>query len=89
MSACTRPCRREKIATLMKGSGVQILAEETVGEEETKWYKIAFDNVEGHTEGWIAAEFTVSDRTELLSEDLRIWIFLPRKKLLNTLVIPG
>jgi hypothetical protein len=73
----------EKIATLMKGSGVQVLAEETVGEEETKWYKIAFDNVEGHTEGWIAAEFTVSDRTELLSEDLRDLDFSPQEKVVE------
>ncbi len=70
----------ENVATLMKGSGVEVLAEESVGEEGTKWYRILFDNGEGPREGWISAEFTVSDRTDLLSEDLRNLDFSPQEK---------
>ncbi len=64
---------------LIKGSAVDIL-EETQDSAGKKWYKVQYDGLSGKVSGWIAAEYTVSDRTELLSEDLKKLDFSPQNK---------
>ena len=72
----------EKVGELMKGNGVEVLNEKTAGEgeEQTKWFNISYGVGEQAIEGWISAEFTVTDRTELLSEQLRALDFTPQQK---------
>ncbi len=72
----------EKIGQLMKGSSVKVLGEKTVGEgeEQTKWLNISYDAGGQMAEGWISAEFTVDDRTQLLSEYYRVLDFSPQQK---------
>lgn len=65
--------------SLMKGTAVTILEEKT-DEANTVWYNISYENDEATATGWIAAEFTVKDRTELLTEDLKNLDFSPQKK---------
>ena len=56
-----------KIGQLMKGAGVMVL-ETSTAQDEKEWFKISFDNGKEESIGWIAAEYTVKDRTELLDE---------------------
>jgi len=70
----------EKIGQLMKGTGVEVVDEKHQGEEQTKWFKISYDMAGQAVEGWISAEHTVTDRTELLSEGYRNLDFSPQKK---------
>ncbi|HPL54684.1 MAG TPA: putative glycoside hydrolase [Bacillota bacterium] len=70
---------------LIKGTAVNVV-EEKKDEAEKLWYKVGYDNIKGSVEGWIAAEYTVKDRTELLDETLRKLDFSPQKK---TFVYPG
>lgn len=64
---------------LIKGSAVDIL-EETKDSAGKPWYKVQYDGLSGKTIGWIAAEYTVRDRTELLTEDLKKLDFSPQNK---------
>lgn len=65
--------------SLIKGAAVNIV-EEKKDDSGTSWYKVSYDNIDGSVEGWIAAEYTVKDRAELLSETLRQLDFSPQKK---------
>lgn len=64
---------------LIKGTAVNIVEEikESTGKS---WYKVKYDGVSRKVEGWIAAEYTVKDRTELLNETLRKLDFSPQDK---------
>lgn len=70
---------------LIKGSAVDII-EEGKDDEGKSWYKVSYDGITGNVEGWIASEYTVKDRSELLSEALRKLDFSPQDK---TYVYPG
>ncbi|PAB57413.1 putative glycoside hydrolase [Anaeromicrobium sediminis] len=63
------------VDNLLKGSQVTVL-ESAVDEQNREWYKVSFDG----KEGYIAAEYTVKDRRELLSEKLRNLDFSPQNK---------
>ncbi|MCT4595740.1 MAG: SH3 domain-containing protein [Anaeromicrobium sp.] len=63
------------VDNLLKGSQVTIL-ESAIDEQNREWYKVSYDG----KEGYIAAEYTVKDRRELLSEKLRNLDFSPQKK---------
>ncbi|MDF2547499.1 MAG: hypothetical protein K0R93_2397 [Anaerosolibacter sp.] len=67
------------VDSLMKGSAVKIIEEKT-DENNENWYKIGFDGMKGEASGWIAASFTVEDRTELLSEELKKLDYSPQVK---------
>lgn len=60
------------IDNLPKGSEVKII-EEVTDENNKIWYKI-------EPKGYIVSEYTVADRTELLTEELRKLDFLPQQK---------
>lgn len=64
---------------LIKGTAADIV-EEKKDDAGKSWYKIIYDGATGSSEGWIAAEYTVKDRTELLSEELRNLDFSPQDK---------
>lgn len=64
---------------LIKGSAVAIL-EEIKDSAGKPWYKVQYDGLSGKAIGWIAAEYTVRDRTELLTEDLKKLDFSPQDK---------
>ncbi|MHB1392153.1 MAG: putative glycoside hydrolase [Clostridia bacterium] len=64
---------------LIKGSAVDIV-EEKKDDAGKSWYKVSYEGVNGRVEGWIAAEYTVKDRAELLSETLRKLDFSPQNK---------
>ncbi|MEA4849502.1 MAG: putative glycoside hydrolase [Clostridiaceae bacterium] len=64
---------------LIKGTAVYII-EEKKDDGGKPWYKISYDGITEKGEGWIAAEYTVKDRTELLSEELRKLDFSPQDK---------
>jgi len=64
---------------LIKGTAVEIV-EEKKDESGISWYKISYDGVAEGAGGWIAAEHTVKDRTELLSESLKALDFSPQDK---------
>jgi len=64
---------------LIKGTGVNIL-EETKDSAGKSWYRVEYDGLSGKTAGWIAAEYTVRDRTELLTESLKKLDFSPQNK---------
>lgn len=67
------------VDSLMKGTAVKVVEEKT-DENNAAWYKISFDGPQGEGEGWIAANFTVKDRTELLSEELKKLDYSPQNK---------
>lgn len=69
----------EIVDSLMKGSAVKVI-EEKNDENSSLWYKISYETPKGEVNGWIAAEFTVKDRTELLSESLRKLDYTPQQK---------
>jgi hypothetical protein len=56
------------------------IIEEKKDEAGKPWYKISYDGTNGKVEGWVAAEYTVKDRTELLGEALRKLDFSPQNK---------
>jgi len=64
---------------LIKGTAVDIV-EEKKDDSGESWYKVSYDGTAGKVEGWIAALYTVKDRTELLSEALRKLDFSPQNK---------
>jgi hypothetical protein len=64
---------------LIKGSAVNIV-EEKKDEAGKSWYKVSYEAANGSIEGWIAAEYTVKDRAELLSETLRKLDFSSQNK---------
>ncbi len=64
---------------LIKGTAADIV-EEKMDESGKTWYRIRYDDIKGSNEGWIAAEYTVRDRTELLDENLRKLDFSPQNK---------
>ncbi|MDF2532864.1 MAG: hypothetical protein K0Q65_2445 [Clostridia bacterium] len=65
--------------SLIKGTAVSIKEEKT-DEANILWYNIGYENVTGEVNGWIAAEHTVKDRTELLDESLRNLDLSPQNK---------
>ncbi|HYE82598.1 MAG TPA: putative glycoside hydrolase [Clostridia bacterium] len=64
---------------LIKGTAVDII-EEKKNDDGLPWYKVSYDSTKEKMEGWIAAEYTVKDRTELLSESLKKLDFSPQDK---------
>lgn len=64
---------------LIKGSAVKIV-EEKKDDAGKPWYKVSYEVAKGNVEGWIAAEYTVKDRSELLGADLRKLDFTPQNK---------
>ncbi len=64
---------------LIKGSAVDIV-EEKKDDTGKYWYKVSYDGVNGSVEGWIASEYTVKDRAELLGDTLRKLDFSPQNK---------
>lgn len=69
----------KKLDSLMKGTPVTIVEEKT-DEANVNWYNISYESSSGTANGWIAAEFTVKDRKELLSENLRNLDLSPQNK---------
>ena len=67
------------VDSLVKGTKVEII-EEVAAENSQLWYKIRFDGLKDEAEGWISAEHTVKNWTELLSENLKKLDFSPQKK---------
>jgi hypothetical protein len=65
--------------SLIKGTPVNIKQEKT-DEAQMLWYNIVYENATGEVNGWIAAEHTVKDRTELLTESLRNLDLSPQDK---------
>ena len=55
----------ESLGSLVKGKEVLVLEE--VEQEESTWYKVQTLNPENSIEGWISAEYTVTDIDELHS----------------------
>lgn len=70
----------EKIGQLMQGSSIEILDEKIREEDGTKWLYISYGAGDQALEGWISSEYTVADRTELLSPDLKALDFSPQNK---------
>ncbi len=70
----------EKVGQLMQGSSVEILDEKIVEEDGTKWLYISYGTGDQILEGWISSDYTVADRTELLSPDLKNLDFSPQNK---------
>ncbi len=64
---------------LIKGTAAEIVEEKKDDSGKT-WYRISYDGITGSNEGWIAAEYTVRDRTELLDENLKKLDFSPQNK---------
>ncbi|AOT70964.1 putative glycoside hydrolase [Geosporobacter ferrireducens] len=69
----------EIVDSLMKGSAVKVIEEKT-DESNSLWYKVSYDTPKGEMNGWISSEYTVKDRTELLSESLRKLDYSPQQK---------
>jgi len=67
------------VGSAIKGSAVKVL-DKKVDESDTLWYLISTDTKEGKEDGWIAAEYTVADRYELLDETLRELDYSPQPK---------
>lgn len=67
------------VDTLIKGAAVSKL-EEKMDEKNALWYKVTYKNLDKDVEGWVSAEYTVKDRTELLSDSLKTLDFTPQDK---------
>ncbi|HZX45827.1 MAG TPA: SH3 domain-containing protein, partial [Clostridia bacterium] len=67
------------VGSAIKGAAVKVL-EAKVDENNTLWYLISTDTKEDKEDGWIAAEYTVADRYELLDETLRGLDYSPQQK---------
>ncbi len=70
----------EKIGQLMQGSSVEILDEKVKEDDGTKWLYISYGIGDQALEGWISSDYTVADRAELLSPDLKDLDFSPQNK---------
>jgi hypothetical protein len=68
--------------SLMKGTAVSIKEEKT-DEANIIWYNVSYENAKGEVTGWIVAEHTVKDRTELMDESLRNLDLTPQDKTLE------
>lgn len=67
------------VGSAIKGAAVKVLDTKT-DENDTLWYLISIDVKEDKEEGWIAAEYTVTDRYELLDASLRELDYSPQPK---------
>lgn len=67
------------VGSAIKGEAVKVLDAKT-DENNTLWYLISTDTSEDKGDGWIAAEYTVADRYELLNETLRELDYSPQPK---------
>ncbi|MDF2519847.1 MAG: hypothetical protein K0R84_475 [Clostridia bacterium] len=67
------------VTSLIKGAAVTIKEEKT-DENQVMWYNVSFDDSSADAKGWIAAEYTVEDRMELLDESLRSIDLSPQEK---------
>ncbi len=67
------------VGSAVKGAAVRILKTVT-DQSDTLWYLISTDVREDRQDGWIAGEYTVEDRYELLGEALRELDFSPQPK---------
>jgi hypothetical protein len=65
--------------SLIKGTPVSVKQEKT-DDAQMLWYNITYKNATGEVNGWVLAEHTVKDRTELLSESLRNLDLSPQDK---------
>lgn len=75
--------KNEKILdSLIKGTAVKIKQEKT-DSANMLWYNIGYENATGGVNGWILAEHTVKDRTELIDENLRKLDLSPQDKTLG------
>lgn len=70
------------VTALVKGTAVKIL-DEKPDENNALWYLITTDFEGDQTLGWIAGEYTVADRFELLDETLRTLDFSPQEKVVE------
>ncbi|MGE5632734.1 MAG: putative glycoside hydrolase [Caulobacteraceae bacterium] len=69
----------KSVDSLVKGAAVRIM-EEKKDDKGSSWYEISYEGANGKVEGWVAAEYTVKDRTELLGESLKKLDFTPQAK---------
>ncbi len=68
------------IDAVIKGTAVKVLKEE-VDDDDVLWYFVSDDRDGAEGKGWIAAEYTVADRYELLSDGLRELDYSPQPKI--------
>ena len=68
--------------SLMKGTAVNIKQEKT-DEANIIWYNVGYENAKGEISGWIVAEHTVKNRTDLIDESLRNIDLTPQSKTLD------
>jgi len=68
-----------RIGQLMKGTGVTVV-DTITGEDQKEWLKVSFRTGEKEASGWIAAEYTVKKREELLDEEYRNLDYSPQNK---------
>ncbi|SKA81372.1 hypothetical protein SAMN05443428_10451 [Caloramator quimbayensis] len=64
---------------LLKGSEVEIIESKT-DDKNSLWYKIDYTNGSRKIEGWIFAKYTVKERKDLLSAELKNLDFSPQEK---------
>jgi hypothetical protein len=69
----------EVVSSLIKGAAVNVL-QTSMEEDGTEWYLVNIDTAQGEVQGWIAAQYTVEDRYQLLDENLRDLDFSPQEK---------
>ena len=67
------------VDSLIKGTVVRVI-EEKKDEAGAVWYKVSYESVKETMEGWIAAEHTVKDRTEVLMDKLKNLDYSPQNK---------
>ncbi|QCX32779.1 hypothetical protein FDN13_03130 [Caloramator sp. E03] len=67
------------IDKLLKGTEVRIL-ENKADDKKNVWYKISYSNNSKESSGWILSNYTVKNRTDLLSKDLKSLDFSPQNK---------
>ncbi len=54
------------LGSLARGETVKVMKE--VIKEEATWYQIQFENAESNNEGWILAQYTVKDMSEIATD---------------------
>ncbi len=67
------------VGSAIKGAAIKIL-EEAEDEDGFLWYLVSTDTKQREHDGWVAAEYTVTDRYELLNETLRHLDYSPQPK---------
>jgi hypothetical protein len=67
------------VGSAIKGAAVRILETKT-DENDTLWHLVSMDTKETKEDGWIAGEYTVTDRYDLLDETLRELDYSPQAK---------